>query len=220
MTTDFGDHSDRVTPVPIPNTEVKPVSADGTWGVIPWESRTSPDFDRGTHRPGMPAVRSSRFRQLSASRPACSVFSARSMVSHVFRLVISSTAPRRQPPSHRPVRPPGREAGRQVRGQVRLTAWWQTRWALERPARWQAGLAIRWSSRRTDGWQAGWTAASTDRSRTARAGGSRPPRTPRAPQPRTRTTAHRGTHDRTVGRRGIGTPSSGRSDGARVQAGR
>ncbi len=44
MTKSFGDHGDRVTPVPIPNTEVKPVSADGTWGEIPWESRTSPDF--------------------------------------------------------------------------------------------------------------------------------------------------------------------------------
>src|SRR5690606_26917202 len=31
-------------PVPIPNTEVKPLSADGTWGEIPWESRTSPDL--------------------------------------------------------------------------------------------------------------------------------------------------------------------------------
>ena len=36
--------SARGPPVPIPNTEVKPVSADGTWGEIPWESRTSPDF--------------------------------------------------------------------------------------------------------------------------------------------------------------------------------
>src|SRR5215211_3081900 len=44
LTTDFGGHSDRVTPVPIPNTEVKPASADGTWGVTPWESRTPPDF--------------------------------------------------------------------------------------------------------------------------------------------------------------------------------
>ena len=44
LTISFGDHGDRVTPVPIPNTEVKPVSADGTWGEIPWESRTSPDF--------------------------------------------------------------------------------------------------------------------------------------------------------------------------------
>ena len=44
LTIDLGDHSDRVTPVPIPNTEVKPVSADGTWREISWESRTSPDF--------------------------------------------------------------------------------------------------------------------------------------------------------------------------------
>ena len=39
-----GDHSGRVTPVPIPNTEVKPARADGTWGETPWESRSSPEF--------------------------------------------------------------------------------------------------------------------------------------------------------------------------------
>ena len=39
-----GDHSGRVTPVPIPNTEVKPACADGTWGETPWESRSSPEF--------------------------------------------------------------------------------------------------------------------------------------------------------------------------------
>src|SRR5580658_4270857 len=39
-----GDHSGRVTPVPIPNTEVKPASADGTWGEAPWESRSSPEY--------------------------------------------------------------------------------------------------------------------------------------------------------------------------------
>ena len=55
LTTDFGGHSDRVTPVPIPNTEVKPVSADGTWGENPWESRTPPDFDR-TSAPGLPGA--------------------------------------------------------------------------------------------------------------------------------------------------------------------
>ena len=44
LTTDFGGHSGGVTPVPIPNTEVKPTSADGTWGETPWESRTPPDF--------------------------------------------------------------------------------------------------------------------------------------------------------------------------------
>src|SRR4051812_46371442 len=39
-----GGHSGGVTPVPIPNTEVKPSSADGTWDESPWESRTPPDF--------------------------------------------------------------------------------------------------------------------------------------------------------------------------------
>ncbi len=29
---DFGGYSGGVTPVPIPNTEVKPARADGTWG--------------------------------------------------------------------------------------------------------------------------------------------------------------------------------------------
>ena len=37
-----GDFVDRVTPVPIPNTEVKPVGADGTARVTAWESRKSP----------------------------------------------------------------------------------------------------------------------------------------------------------------------------------
>ena len=48
LTTDFGGHSGGVTPVPIPNTEVKPASADGTWGETPWESRTPPDFSART----------------------------------------------------------------------------------------------------------------------------------------------------------------------------
>src|SRR6266851_8850836 len=37
-----GDFVGRVTPVPIPNTEVKPVGADGTARVTVWESRKSP----------------------------------------------------------------------------------------------------------------------------------------------------------------------------------
>ncbi len=41
-----GGHGGGVTPVPIPNTVVKPASADGTWGVAPWESRTPPEFLR------------------------------------------------------------------------------------------------------------------------------------------------------------------------------
>ena len=39
-----GDYSARVTPVPIPNTVVKPRSADGTASVAGWESTTSPAF--------------------------------------------------------------------------------------------------------------------------------------------------------------------------------
>ena len=39
-----GGYSGGVTPVSIPNTEVKPTSADGTWDVGPWESRTLPDY--------------------------------------------------------------------------------------------------------------------------------------------------------------------------------
>ncbi len=38
----FGGDSEGETPVPIPNTEVKPFSADGTARVTVWESRTLP----------------------------------------------------------------------------------------------------------------------------------------------------------------------------------
>ena len=34
------DEGERDTPVPIPNTEVKPLSADGTWLETTWESKT------------------------------------------------------------------------------------------------------------------------------------------------------------------------------------
>jgi hypothetical protein len=37
-----GDHSKGETPDPIPNSEVKPFSADGTARETVWESRTSP----------------------------------------------------------------------------------------------------------------------------------------------------------------------------------
>jgi hypothetical protein len=41
----LGDWSDGGTPGYIPNPAVKPVSADGTWGGAPWESRSLPrDF--------------------------------------------------------------------------------------------------------------------------------------------------------------------------------
>ena len=37
-----GDHSRGETPVPMPNTEVKPSSADGTACASEWESRSLP----------------------------------------------------------------------------------------------------------------------------------------------------------------------------------
>ena len=39
-----GGFVERVTPVPIPNTEVKPLGADGTAREAAWESRTPPDY--------------------------------------------------------------------------------------------------------------------------------------------------------------------------------
>jgi hypothetical protein len=38
-----GGFVERVTPVPIPNTEVKPLRADGTALEAAWESRSPPD---------------------------------------------------------------------------------------------------------------------------------------------------------------------------------
>ena len=40
----YGGHSERETPGPIPNPEVKPFSADGTATARSWESRTPPDI--------------------------------------------------------------------------------------------------------------------------------------------------------------------------------
>ena len=37
-----GDYSEEVTPVPIPNTEVKLLCADDTWWETAWESKTLP----------------------------------------------------------------------------------------------------------------------------------------------------------------------------------
>ena len=37
-----GGYNERVTPVPIPNTEVKPLSVDGTARETEWESRSLP----------------------------------------------------------------------------------------------------------------------------------------------------------------------------------
>ena len=44
VVTILGGCSEGVTPVPIPNTEVKPLSPDGTAWVTAWESRTPPNY--------------------------------------------------------------------------------------------------------------------------------------------------------------------------------
>ena len=42
-----GGHTGGATPVPIPNTEVKPSKADDTAAVRQWESRTLPGYNEG-----------------------------------------------------------------------------------------------------------------------------------------------------------------------------
>ena len=45
-----GGNDERVPPVPIPNTAVKPLSADGTWLDTARESRSPPDSNRGSRK--------------------------------------------------------------------------------------------------------------------------------------------------------------------------
>ena len=49
----LGDHGGGETPVPIPNTEVKPFSADGTAWVTVWESRTLPRIKFASAKAGI-----------------------------------------------------------------------------------------------------------------------------------------------------------------------
>src|SRR5215213_942717 len=46
-------HSERETPLPIPNRAVKPLSADGTWGETSWESRSPPVLLMSSPRPDL-----------------------------------------------------------------------------------------------------------------------------------------------------------------------
>ena len=52
----FGGHSVGGTPLPIPNREVKPDSADGTRGASPRESRTPPNYFRRAARAALLVV--------------------------------------------------------------------------------------------------------------------------------------------------------------------
>ncbi len=45
-----GGNNGEVTPVPIPNTEVKLSSADGTWTAGSWESKSSPGKQKDSQK--------------------------------------------------------------------------------------------------------------------------------------------------------------------------
>jgi hypothetical protein len=64
-----GGNSEKVTPVPIPNTEVKLLSADGSWGESPCESRTLPGFQ--SFRSSSVVELSAVNRSVAGSNPAC-----------------------------------------------------------------------------------------------------------------------------------------------------
>ena len=120
----FGGDSGGDTPVPIPNTAVKPASADGTWAETPWESRTPPDFSPFGR--GLRASPEGRFGHGAAPDPPRSAVTVRGyrwapgLVSgHALLL-------RRTPPARR-----WRQAGR------------PPRWQAGRPPRWQAGRPTR-----------------------------------------------------------------------------
>jgi hypothetical protein len=49
----LGGDSDGVTPVPIPNTVVKPVYVDGTTWETAWESRKPPGLNKAPNHPPM-----------------------------------------------------------------------------------------------------------------------------------------------------------------------
>ena len=65
-----GDHGGGVTPVPIPNTAVKPSSADGTARVAWWESRTLPGFFSSYRWTGPDAIAGAFFLPSHAALPA------------------------------------------------------------------------------------------------------------------------------------------------------
>src|SRR5215212_6631713 len=64
--TSFGGYSEGETPLPIPNREVKPLSADGTWLERAWESRSPPAF--GVNGPPFGAARSELCSRVGCAR--------------------------------------------------------------------------------------------------------------------------------------------------------
>ena len=143
LTTDFGGHSGGVTPVPIPNTEVKPTSADGTWEETPWESRSPPDFsaERGPSGPRSSfscPVHSVRYAPAMASRPASSPLGSPSSRRLAERAAPAGRVDRARAAVVRQRRPSGRLVRR-----VRLAG------RLEPPAGPRSGRARRGAARRS-----------------------------------------------------------------------
>jgi hypothetical protein len=71
----FGGDSEGDTPLPIPNREVKPLSADGTWASRPWESRSPPvltEKGRSTGAALFVVQDGSSFRAAPSFRAICS----------------------------------------------------------------------------------------------------------------------------------------------------
>ena len=104
LATGFGGHGGGVTPVPIPNTEVKPSSADGTWVERPWESRTPPSsHERRTPSDGGPSsfsrpVGSRRSAPIPCRSPPASS-SGRGRPPRVRRAASRPGAQARRPPA-------------------------------------------------------------------------------------------------------------------------
>src|SRR5215208_1430255 len=61
----IGGDSEGDTPLPIPNREVKPLSADGTWPARAWESRSPPIIHRRAVPRGGPSSFPSRLARMS-----------------------------------------------------------------------------------------------------------------------------------------------------------
>jgi hypothetical protein len=65
-----GGSSEGETPVPIPNTAVKPLSADGTAQVAVWESRSPPGVISSKALPeGLSLFRRSRWQRKKPEKP-------------------------------------------------------------------------------------------------------------------------------------------------------
>jgi hypothetical protein len=76
-----GGHSAGETPLPIPNREVKPCSADGTWPSRAWESRSPPVLESSRPRGGSIRVKRGRARPAAPVLPDQGSPAGRSLVS-------------------------------------------------------------------------------------------------------------------------------------------